>query len=80
MVGLIEATGRRGLAVVTDVTQAADRERLIDAAVAAFGPSLLSPDGTAPPGRPGRRVPGRPGSGFITGCTVMVDGGGSFFS
>jgi 7-alpha-hydroxysteroid dehydrogenase len=37
VVGLIEATGRRGLAVVTDVMQAADRERLIAAAVAAFG-------------------------------------------
>jgi 7-alpha-hydroxysteroid dehydrogenase len=37
VVRLIEATGRRGLAVVTDVMQAADRDQPIGAAVAAFG-------------------------------------------
>jgi 7-alpha-hydroxysteroid dehydrogenase len=37
VVGLIEATGRRGHAVVTDVMAEADRERLIATAVAVFG-------------------------------------------
>lgn len=51
VVGLIEATGRRGLAVVTDVMQVADRERLIAAAVAAFGrlDILVNNAGTAIP-------------------------------
>ena len=37
VVGLIEATGRRGHAVVSDVMVAADRERLIAAATEVFG-------------------------------------------
>ena len=37
VVAQIEATGRRGLAVVTDVLVAEDRQRLVDAAVATFG-------------------------------------------
>jgi glucose 1-dehydrogenase len=37
VVGLVQAAGRRGHAVVTDVMQAADRERLISEAVDVFG-------------------------------------------
>ncbi|MFB9313779.1 glucose 1-dehydrogenase [Nocardioides plantarum] len=37
VVSRIEETGRRGLAVVTDVLVAGDRERLIEAAVATYG-------------------------------------------
>ncbi len=37
VVGLVQAAGRRGHAVVTDVMQAADRERLISETVESFG-------------------------------------------
>jgi 7-alpha-hydroxysteroid dehydrogenase len=37
VVGLVQAAGRRGHAVVTDVMQAADRERLISETIEAFG-------------------------------------------
>ena len=37
VVALVEATGRRGLAVVTDVLVAEDRERLVDETIATFG-------------------------------------------
>src|SRR3954451_14558787 len=37
VVARIEETGRRGLAVVTDVMEAEDRARLVDAAVQSFG-------------------------------------------